>query len=258
VRIPVPAISVLSPVEGRRYPTGQPVQVIVRVDGSFKEATLSAYVEGEDNITPLALEKEPNGHSWTGEVENLNQGIYTLTITFEGEMPEGVLLEREVSISFEVARRGKPWALFLLPGGFLILLAGGWLWHKGRQSPFPEGVLKVVRGPEGETGKQWDLSSFGKKKVFLGSGAKCEIRFACPGEVPFRAGYFSAKKEATGVKTIFVPLSGGFTVNGIPNPGERALSDGDLIAIGPYSLRYENLRQKAAGRMWRRNSPFVI
>ena len=118
--------------------------------------------------------------------------------------------------------------------------------------------MKIVKGPEGEVGRQWDLARFGKTKVFLGSGPVCQIRLARPGEVPLKAGYFAARRGATGVEVAFFPLDGSFTVNGKPCRGERALEDGDLITLGPYSFRYKNLRRKATRRVWKRSEELRV
>ena len=247
--ISVPALSILSPLESGEYRSNRPIPVAVRVKGPLEEAEIRARLEGEGDVRLVPLREE--GRSWTGEMEGLTEGRYTLTFLFKGKTAAGVLLEGEERVSFRVMGQRRPWPLPLLSAACLMLLAGGWLWHRRKRRPFPEGVLRVVRGPDEEVGKSWDLDRFRRRAIFLGSGGRCEIRLRrCEG-VPPQALRLRARPGQRGVETLITPLDDAVAVNGRALRAEAVLRDGDLISFGPYVIRYENLRQRARSRLWR-------
>ncbi|HID86870.1 MAG TPA: VWA domain-containing protein [Anaerolineae bacterium] len=252
--ISVPALSILSPLEGRKYRSGQSIPVAVRVKGPLEGAEIQARLEGGGGVRSVPL-KEAEGRSWTGEMEGLSEGRYTLTLLFKGKAA-GVLLEGEERVSFRVMGRRKLWPFLLLSAACLILLAGGWSWRWKRQGYFPEGELRVVRGPDDEVGKGWDLGGFRKRAILLGSGGRCEIRLRGDG-VPSQALRLTARPGQKGVETLVTPLDDAVAVNGRTLRAEAVLRDGDTISFGPYIIRYENLRQRARSRLWqgRRATP---
>ena len=97
------------------------------------------------------------------------------------------------------------------------------------------GDLIPITAPEGAA---WPatLTLSGRRPVVIGRGAHAGWRLSpWDGSVALRPGHAAT--------TVLAPVSGSAAVNGAPLRHPIALKDGDVIACGPYRIRYENLLQ---------------
>lgn len=161
-------------------------------------------------------------------------------------------------------RGGPPWG-WILMGGLVALSAGaGGLWWRRRNQPLLEGSLRLVRGPEGEqVGRVWDLGHLGRGSATVGRGAGCSVILAHDPEIAPVVAVICAGRDpdddpAPMLTDLPVTADGPGTgdgkvvVNGQPAKNGRRLNDGDLVQIGSYQLRYENLDLRVRAQAWRR------
>jgi len=157
----------------------------------------------------------------------------------------------------EPSPRRSLWPWVLAFGGVKVLgLLGTGYWVVRRRAPRLEGGLRVLESPPGQpSGRFLDLPSH-RREVDLDSNG-----------LPLPGARLGAKPPATlravrgkegQVGILLSPASAGpesqetvVTVNGLPLSLPHALQDGDVVAVGGWRLRYENLGQAARCRTQR-------
>jgi len=150
------------------------------------------------------------------------------------------------------------WTLPLLGLAGLLALAGtgGVLIRHRRARATLDGSLRVLAAPPGQpAGVVLDLPAAGS--AVLGGTDRRNI--SLPGEIP-RATLRADRTPAGDVETWISSLTGEGTgagashlmLNGHPLEAARRLYDGDVVTLGDYRLRYENLRQAGVRRSRRR------
>ena len=255
LRVAQARLEVLEPGVNGRYPRGKPVQVVVRFAGGDVGNT-SAYLtwEGRPEPVPVLLTADGSG-LLIGQTPSLDAaGIYTLTVRQVSDLGRGVILQDEAQVPFIVEPTGLPWSWILTAGVLAISAGAGGLWWRHRNRPLVEGTLRLVQGPRLEkAGQSWELGQLGQGSVSLGRAAGCDVVLAHDLEVPFQVAIIRAQHDANGhVQPTLTDVSGDGVVliNGQPAGKDHKLNDGDLIRIGSYLLRYENLPLRVRTRAW--------
>ena len=260
--VPLPTLEVLSPLPGSRVWPGDPVTVALRVvagpaslDGAALQAAgvLSASIEGPDGpLHPLHLSAGPEGRLEARFPAPRAEGVYTLSVRLRGRSAEGFPFDETRVIPFFVVapRRTSPGWLWIV---LAVLTVGGGvgaaLLIARRHRPVLEGQWRVLDAPQGcRTGQVIELP--GQAAVTLGGHGKDAL--ALPGGPALEAPVASlrAGRGPEGEMEIWLsPLEGAAsaspTVNGRPLSYAHRLEDGDVLSVGGYRLRYENLRQAA-------------
>jgi hypothetical protein len=190
-------------------------------------------------------------------------GTHILNVRLAGETPEGLpyLEERSVQIQVLMGEAYEPpqrawWPLVVLViGGGLG--AGGWALTARRRRPRLVGQWRVLSGPgEGTRGRVLALPPTRSSQPLDGEylpGLRLEGEPQASVRVQARQG------EAGSVEVWLEPLraeaSEPVCLNRRPLNAAQRLHDGDLVAVGAYRLRYENVReaaQRRAGRSFNR------
>jgi hypothetical protein len=163
------------------------------------------------------------------------------------------LLTRPATPGLPAAAVSRPggWGPALCWGGVLPLLAlagaGGWWWVKRRQRrPLLSGALRVIASPSPAgpvLPPRLDLDQLNRGEVRLGSGSEAGLPLA-PGCPPAAASLIARPGPAGETAVMLHKLAGSVLVNNLPVSLERALHDGDVIELGGYRFKYENLRQR--------------
>lgn len=154
------------------------------------------------------------------------------------------------------------WLAVALP---LILLAAGGGWWRLRQrqaAPLLEGTLRWLASsatPADQTiPARLDLDKLRRREIKLGTAPQAELPLPRLADTPDLTVSLAARLEPDGlVRTVLVvpPGSGQVRVNNLPVTGEWPLQDGDVLAVGVYRFRYENLRRRADQRReWRQST----
>lgn len=133
-------------------------------------------------------------------------------------------------------------------------VGGGWLWFRWRRAvPLLEGTLRRLTAPSGQTimPARLDLGTLGRREISLGPGPNARLRLAHVAGEPTPAARLVARRGPDGQPGVVLVIqavgdqAGQAQVNGLPIAGEWLLRDGDVIALGAWRLRYENLRRRA-------------
>ncbi len=126
---------------------------------------------------------------------------------------------------------------------------GGWLWLRWRRAaPLLEGTLRRLAAPSGQTvPARLDLDALERRDVSLGPGPNATLRLPCAAGVRLvaRIGPDGQPGTILTVQSGEDP-AGQVQVNDLPVASEWPLRDGDVISLGPWRFRYENLRRRAA------------
>ncbi|MFQ6059158.1 MAG: VWA domain-containing protein [Anaerolineae bacterium] len=249
-------LEVLEPQPNGRYPRGRPVRVAVRfVGGDVGDVHASLTWNGQPDPLPVPLVAY-GAELLTGQTPTLDAtGVYTLTIRQVDDVGRGVIFQDEAHVLFVVEPGGPPWGWILTVGALALSGGAGGLWWRHRNQPLVDGTLRLVQGPEGEkAGRVWDLSQPGRGVVALGRAAGCDVVLAHDLSLPPQAAVIRARRDTEGhVEPILTDLSGDgmVLVNGQAAGRDRRLNDGDLIQVGGYRLRYENLSLRVRAQVWR-------
>lgn len=142
----------------------------------------------------------------------------------------------------------------LLPVTLLVTGGSGWLWwhYRRKRQPLLSGVLRPVTVPAlaGHTlPARLDLDALNRPEISLGSEAAAYLylphlsnqrtpaaRLVARWHPEFQPAVTLVVSEANTAETVLV--------NSVPAQQERALRDGDVITLGAYRFKYENLRQR--------------
>lgn len=145
------------------------------------------------------------------------------------------------------------WWLFL-PLAVLMVGSGGWLWLRRRRArPFLTGILRQVVAPglNGATSSiRLDLDSLGRRRIRLGPTSSADLYLPSTPNQPTPSVRLIAHLEADdqpGVSLAPEPAqanSAPVQVNNMPVSHAWSLCDGDVITLGVYRFKYENLRQR--------------
>jgi hypothetical protein len=131
---------------------------------------------------------------------------------------------------------------------------GGWLWRRRRQAgPLLTGVLRQVVAPglSGATSSiRLDLDNLGRREISLGPTPTADLYLPHTPNQPTPSVRLIAHLEADdqpGVSLAPEPApanSAPVQVNNMPVSHVWSLRDGDVITLGAYRFKYENLRQR--------------
>lgn len=155
---------------------------------------------------------------------------------------------------------GNPW---FWVGLSTILIAGGssWWWRqRRRQRPLLTGTLRRLSAPAQAAGLTapglLELDRLKQDKVILGSGQVVDIHLPQSTSEPVPTVILTARGDMSSQPDTILktgaqrpgPDAEPALVNDTPLRHERRLQDGDVITLGPYRFRYENLRQRRGYR----------
>lgn len=153
----------------------------------------------------------------------------------------------------EAAR--TPWGWIVFAGAAVVTAGGLGAATLRRRRPVVEGKLRMIHAPEGERpGKTWDLGDSQRSALGLGRGSDQAVALPGDPELPPRAAIIRAERSADGkIAPWLIDLSntGIAQVKGKPRSARIALADGDVIEIGAYQLRYENVSLHRQAQPWR-------
>lgn len=109
--------------------------------------------------------------------------------------------------------------------------------------PVLEGELVLILGPNSPVGRRYDLSALQRHEALLGEDLGRDF--------PKRAARLEAREDPLGrVRIWLIPLDPSrVTRNGQPVERELPLQDGMTWWIGPFHLRYENLKDRTSDWM---------
>jgi len=207
-------------------------------------------------------------------------GDYALTLYLAGRTPEGLAFADALSVPFRVLlppatataalqpktvvpatplpspplepsphRHLGSWVLALGLATALGLIGAG-CWAVRRRAPRLEGRLRVLASPAGQpAGHVLDLPSH-RRHAVLG-GDELPLPGSGAGARP-RAALRADRDEEGRVEILLMPLPAGpggqgeaVAVNDLALYRPHVLQDGDLVVVGEWRLRYENLEQAA-------------
>jgi len=249
-------LEVLQPKVNGRYPRGKPIQVTVRLVGE-DVGNVYASLTWNDHPDPLPVPLTAHDPELlTGQTPTLDAiGVYTLAVRQVRDLGRGVIFQDEVHVPFTVEPGGPPWGWILIVGVLIVSGAAGGVWWRRQNQPLVEGTLRLVQGPEAEkTGRAWDLGQLGRGSATVGRAAGCDVVLAHDLDAPSHAAIIRARHDADRhVQPTLTDVSGdgAVLINGQPAGKDRQLKDGDLIHVGGYLLRYENLSLRVRTQAWR-------
>ena len=148
-----------------------------------------------------------------------------------------------------------PWGWIAFAGAAVVTAGGLGAAARRRRQPALEGKLRTLRTPEGErAGKAWDLGEQRRPTAGLGRGADQTVML--PGDPTLlpKTALIRTDRDSDGkIAPLLVDLSGAgmVQVKGRPRADRYTLADGDVIEIGAYQLRYENVNLRRQAQPWR-------
>lgn len=258
--VALPELEIVSPRPGTRLSPSAPISVEVRVEGFSRNpvSSLAASLHGADG-EPISVNlTEADGGLFVGHCSAPDTpGPLTLTVRLRGQTAEGLPFDDVARVGLEVlslqtAGSGEhaDWILPLAGLAGLAALggAGGLLVRRRWTRATLDGGLRMLAAPPGQpAGAVLELPA--TPTVVLGGTDKGAVPL--PGEVP-RVTLRAGSAPEGGVETWVAPLAGDSetttALNGSPLKSARLLRDGDVLTLGSYRLRYENLRQAGARR----------
>jgi hypothetical protein len=258
--VEAPWLEIVQPQPDASYAVGQSAAVVVSA-AHMGPGSITTSLIGGDLAEPVSIVLTMTGDGeeagvtvWNGETAPLQTtGVYTLTVAGGSELGRGVRLDAQQQVTFAATRRSAVWGWLagIVLGLSAVVVVGSGIRRRSR--PMLAGVLRVTRGPNGQTvGQSWDLSAQRHRSATLGSGGRCYV--SLPGDtlLPERAALIrSALDVESGPLLVDLTSQGAVGVNGSPVTRQHELTDGDSIELGSYQLRYENL----ALRRLRRQAP---
>lgn len=155
------------------------------------------------------------------------------------------------------------WAAALSLSG-LGLVVGLWWWlRQQRTRPLLEGTLRWLAAPAATSAQtipaRFDLDQLRRSEIRLGNEPDAELSLPPAGSVVSVTVRLVARREPDGQLSIAVvtepAASDHVRVNNVPVSGEWPLQDGDVLEVGGYRFRYENLRRRAETRRTWQQSP---
>jgi len=212
----------------------------VRIDEtSLSEADEGRYI-GQLSLPPRKVPSTPGG--------------YLLRLQGQAELSGGLTIEDELSLPVTLrANRWWAWWWLGLPVKALLTL-GGWLWYQRRRTtPLLDGTLRRIRAPAGqEVPARLDLDTLRHKTISIGPDPRAGLHLPDTPDCPTPRTQLAARREAGGQSNVILLVEATqnenreVLVNQLPVTSEWALHDGDVIQLGAYRFRYENLRRRAS------------
>lgn len=160
-----------------------------------------------------------------------------------------------VTIDEGPTQRSSSWPLILGGLGLVILAGiGSWAWWSSRQ-PRVQGTLRLIQAPPGEpAGRSWNLGTLNKTAISIGSQPRSDVVLAHDSQLMPRTALIRARvKDGREDAPLLIDLAGAghARVQGQLVGKQYSLHDGDLLQVGAYVLRYENLALRRGARTWK-------
>jgi hypothetical protein len=179
---------------------------------------------------------------------------YHLRLQGQAKSGSGPTIQDELSLP--VTLRANRWWMW---GGLglsikALLAVGGWQWYRRRRTaPLLDGTLRRTRAPAGqEVPARLDLDTLRHGTISLGPDPRAELHLPHTPDTPTPRARLAARREARGQSSVVLLVEAAgdgsqeVLVNHLPVTSEWVLHDGDVIQLGAYQFRYENLRRRAA------------
>jgi hypothetical protein len=275
---PVPRLVILEPDGPVGLHPGDPLPVVAAwLPGARILAGLES-AQGERLAETSLSEAEPG--RYTGELRlpsgraPSSPANYQLRLLGEARLENGLRVNDEASLAIagQAARRPAWWLGLPL----LVLISGaGWLWvRRRRAAPLLEGSLRRLAvtldypagqatshlaAPAGrEVPARLDLDALRCRELRLGPDPGAGLYLPGTPDAPTPRARLVARREADGRPgvALVVEAAGNdsqpvqvnqlpVTAEGLSPLGGLTLHDGDLLQLGAYRFRYENLRRRA-------------
>lgn len=274
--ISLPRFSVISPTPGMRLVSGQPLTVTAQVLAGAKTldwvalatiGTVTATLSGPSGMAQLVgLLPDSHGNLAAHPILSGPSGAYTLSLEMTGATDTGLQFHDDRAIPFRVvagpppatpfapvavaAASAKPLdtsAAMLRHWPALAMLAGvlgagsGALWVY-RRRPLLQGQWRVLSAPDRPIGQVVAPHNTHRAST-LGAILGLKRRLA----------ELQSRRNAIGAPEVWLlpDADAALECNGRPLNTPHCLRDGDVLAVGVYRFRYENVQQAAE----RRSSP---
>jgi hypothetical protein len=278
--IPLPRLEVVSPRPGLPLEPAASVDLEVRVltghrlldaEALAAQGTLTAslHLSNTDAISVPLKEADKSfvGRAFVPD----SPGPFTLTVRLHGQTIEGLPFEDMARVALKVAslaipvpethfppdaeRNSPGWMLPVMGGlaGAVILGGiGGVLIRRRRPRVTLDGSLRVLAAPSSHpVGTVIDLPA--APSVVLGGADKGAVPLpGASSRVTLHAGHAPEGDVESWVASPSGEATETITLNGRSLEAARRLCDGDVLTLGDYRLRYENLRQAGARHARRR------
>lgn len=173
--------------------------------------------------------------------------------------PTGITINGQPSVmtvSEPVPPAGSP-AIWWLGLPLLIVVAGsGWYWlYQVRATSYLSGVLvrAATPGPPGPTlPARLDLDHLARRQLIIGPQPEADIHLPDASDQRTPAIRLIGRLDPDGVPGVIVAPAAPFEleaelpqINNLSLKTEHLLHDGDLITLGAYRFKYENLRRRS-------------
>lgn len=185
--------------------------------------------------------------------EGENESSASLTVT--GVAPVGVQ-PGATPAGQERGRQGGPGLGWLALVGLGAGVVGWVVVYRRRLDGrgWVDGRLRLMAGPPGMgTGQVWNLGELRRRTIRLGRDPGCEVVLSAEVTEPPVSARIEHRGNGAGPgETWLVKLAeaGQVRVNRSPVRGEVRLTGWDVIEVGEWTLRYENLRERAQAGAW--------
>lgn len=128
-------------------------------------------------------------------------------------------------------------------GGAALLAGGaaGLVWRRRGPRPVVDGTLHLLPGAA-QRATSFDLYALGRPRVTIGASGDIHLP-----DAPTPITLLACGRAAGGPELI-VAANPAVQCNGRPLLSDQPLYDGDVLALGPARLRYENLRRRRPRR----------
>lgn len=251
---PLPRLRLSEPSGPVNLGPGDPLPVVATW---LPGGRILAYLESAngERLDQITLSEAERGR-YIAQLKLPAAGSYRLRLQSEVKLQNGLTIQDEVSLA--LTGRAPRWSGWWAGLPLLILVAAsGYIWHRRRTAPLLGGVLRRLSAPANRgVPARLDLDALRQGAISLGPDAAADLHLPDAPEHPTPPARLVARLEAdgqTGVILVVEPEAGGgqpAQVNGLPVVGACALYDGDIIQLGAYRFRYENLRRRPPAH-WR-------
>jgi hypothetical protein len=254
-----PRLRVTQPMSGQRLRHGTALTVMAEVDCAYR--CVNTWVEPGDGIVsgfiesdhlkrqPIVLTRTPKNPTHTSVITGLIPGLYHLTLQLQGTTRDHSPYEDAKTLSFQVlsppSNPVNPWPWIW--GSLLISSTsiGGWLsWRQHQRRPRLEGGWRILQRPATVHAARYLPLPSSRQRFTLK-----------PTDLPELPTGFSMEARRGPSQQLEIWLKPGtgnhhalLQLNDHQVNAPIALVDGDVLRVGPYRMRYENVRQEARQR----------